>query len=374
VFAHNNLAECDYNKLIHTCKSSAIPTHHECLDQPELKHLAAIIYASAKRLGVMNTDEINAVLLVIISSQFTYINASNVAKKPDAISAQFKVQLTRLVSLFKNCDADELLMYFLGKQDASKKSEIMAVLNQLLVWDSDLQDIPDWISIYQCLTNETLVKEYLDKLEADLQTFTATLTGEWQFPVNEKGNHELPINRQYPLLCYKLFSNFIYEWGKENGFQQSVKIVKSLDTKTFYRLLASQSLMKDSGIVADHGTFTHAVQWYIVVEHDKKSGFLMHAPLEIYQRLGNASLNHYSKNEEKKPWDLLFDSFTANFTSPEKLAESIKKDKSRWPLLAETFIRQAKKVDRNFNKKRLAEKHASEIKGGVVVRQFKSKL
>ena len=161
----------------------------------------------------------------------------------------------------------------------------------------------------------------------------------------------------------------------ENGFKQTAKLVSPVTTPTFYSALASQSLLKDSAFAGAHGIFVHAKQWYAVTEHDKKSMFLKSPPLEIYQRLGNENLIAAEKSSTQNPWDILFDSFKRNCSSPETMTGYVRNDERRWPLLGGTINRHQKKRELGISSvEKLLSKHAHDAREGMVVRPFRAKL
>lgn len=96
----------------------------------------------------------------------------------------------------------------------------------------------------------------------------------------------------------------------------------------FMQILSSKRPIVDLGVLADHGTMTHRVQWVMIGMWDKRTQKLgMHEFLaELYQGLAGSGARarrpvpiNEGANLDRPLWDLLFDSFNFNATHPEFL-------------------------------------------------------
>lgn len=371
MFARNNLDLAELDKLLKTCGETAEVKYDLNREdhQSKLRELAMIVCASAIRLGVTDLQKIFKVINAVVDAILSDVSGLN---NEEAASIYLQ-GLSDLIQTLNKCDVDCLMYHFIQEINNKKNLEAMSIrLIALNAWNNP-HDLPDWMGIYRLMSNDTLVLHYMDQLENELQQFVAKLPVDWQFPRREDGKFVMPDYNEYS--CYKLLSNFMYQWATENGFKQTAKLIGTVSTSTFYSALASQSFIKDSGFGGAHGIFIHGKQWYAVVEHYKKTWFLKSPPLEIYQRLGDTKLLTTEKSLVRNPWDILFDSFKENCTSPETMTGYVRNDEHRWPLLGGTANRHTnKKRDNKTSAEKLQNKHAHDAKDGMVIRPFRSKL
>lgn len=371
MFSNTNFNLAAFEESVKSCCATAESKYDlpQETHQSKVRELALLVYASASRLGV--TDQ--KLIFKLIN---TFVNAILLEVKWLTNDESVKVylqELSDLIQTFKLPDTDCLLNHFFQeKYNELKTSDMATRLIALKKWKSN--DLHDWMGIYRFMSDDKFVLQYMDQLEEELQQFVAKFPSEWQFPRRDDGRFELPNDNPYA--CYKLLSNFMYEWALENGFKQSVKLIGNVPTTTFYSALASQSFIKDSGFGGAHGILVHGKQWYAVIEHYKKTQFLKSSPLEIYQRLGDNNLLPTEKSLVRNPWDILFDATRGtSCTTPETLTRYVRDNKSRWPLLSGTVSRQrSKKIDGKTSTETLKNKHAHDARDGVVVRPFRSKL
>lgn len=150
--------------------------------------------------------------------------------------------------------------------------------------------------------------------------------------------------------CYKLLSDTLYKWGKENGFAQDWgKVASFLSRDTFLSLLNNRFLIKDIGAGADHGEFTHAIQLFILTEANKEQEVISRTIPELYARISNQDcvgiLSIIDKDTQKETnkiltiWDLLFDRFekisTFDLRNPELTCGYLRFNSVQFPLLSQ---------------------------------------
>ncbi len=79
-----------------------------------------------------------------------------------------------------------------------------------------------------------------------------------------------------------------------------------------------------------HGAWSHAIQWYCIIEHSKRTpGFMRHAPFFIYKHIGQL-------------WNHIVDQTDVDdFTCPEYITSLLIEPSSlnHWPLLAGSVAR-----------------------------------
>jgi len=150
------------------------------------------------------------------------------------------------------------------------------------------------------------------------------------------------------------FRAFLERWEKQLGFSADVKTILRAGTKdkiaamfgtvsdgtkyadnedligetAFMQILAGKRPMVDLGVLQDHGTLTHRVQWVMIGMWDQRTRSLGVGEFlaELYRGMagGNARRQQMVPADEGKLkprnlWDLMFDSFNYNATHPEYL-------------------------------------------------------
>ena len=139
-----------------------------------------------------------------------------------------------------------------------------------------------------------------------------------QLKVLVTGSYALPRDKVNPYQTHKILSGCLYQWAAQNGFAQPVKIVTALDKEVFFNLLTSKSLMKDAAadVGYEHGTWSHALQWYVIFEHHKRSNFLKHSPMEVYANFGALPPKEFARTNEMSIWMVVLDQLNINNNSP----------------------------------------------------------
>lgn len=230
----------------------------------------------------------------------------------------------------------------------------------------------DWLSIYKFTRSTHSFEPYFIHLEAQLQQYVANLPDTNFLIKNDEGSYSLPSENGLACKSYKIFSSFMYQWASKNGFAFKSKLTQALMDNDFYNLLLSKSIFKDCAddVGAEHGAWSHALQWYCIIEHQKKTYFLAHQPLEIYQAfVTKVNIANYNL------WHLLFDKYGENnFSSPEFTMKFLLDDENRkkWPLLAECIERRENKTHFKYGTseayiRHLEEKNAGKFDRGIMM-------
>lgn len=186
----------------------------------------------------------------------------------------------------------------------------------------------DYLSIESFLANKPLIESYLDELEKLLQQHAAAkkIT---ELEVRKNGKLMLPSGQ--PHKRYKILSDVICAWSKENGFNAQAKIINLLSHRNFLGLLSNLTLLKDNAVNAGeyHGAWSHAIQWFCIIEHNKRTGFLRNDPRQLYKSAGPIW---------NKVFDLLGD---VDFTCPPHMTRRMYRPDAldKWPLLAGSITR-----------------------------------
>jgi len=150
------------------------------------------------------------------------------------------------------------------------------------------------------------------------------------------------------------FEGFLSKWEKQLGFSAELKTILRDGTKekiatafgttsdgdkyvsnegliretAFMQILSSKRPIVDLGVLADHGTLTHRVQWVMIGMWDQRTRALGVGEFlaELYQGMAGSGARkkqsvpaNAGANVDRPLWDLMFDSFNANATHPEFL-------------------------------------------------------
>ncbi len=157
------------------------------------------------------------------------------------------------------------------------------------------------------------------------------------------------------------FRAFLEKWERQLGFAADVKTILKSGTKeriaaalgttsdgakyadnedligepAFMQILSCKRPMVDLGVLQDHGTLTHRVQWVMIGMWDQRTKRLGAGEYlaGLYQGMANANARKPQSvpadEGQFKPrnlWDLLFDSFNFNATHPEYLHNRFVRD------------------------------------------------
>lgn len=220
----------------------------------------------------------------------------------------------------------------------------------------------DYLAIANVLRNQKICEEHMNNLEKKLQVYAQEKGLEL---ISHDGKLFFPTKSPNMFSRHKLLSGWLYQWAQENNFNKHfyAKVTGLLIEDQFLGLLKNNIFFKDDGAPARHGQWPHAIQWYIVVEENKKSHFLKHNSATLYQDMGKANYltpeegRFYSCTMElvkpESAWDLFFDRIIGqrekDYRVPEKITISLRQDAQKsenerqWPLLSESIIRAFKK-------------------------------
>lgn len=222
----------------------------------------------------------------------------------------------------------------------------------------------DFMMIMQLIENNELVKSYLDELELCLQKHAEAIGCSDYL---EKGVDGKLKFKDGDTKKYKILSSFLYQWAKENGFQHIAKIAKNLDVKDFLNVLSSQTFFKEIGpeFASGHGSWSHAIQWFVIIMHYQKTNCFSHHPVDIYRQFGE-------REKTNAPlWGKILDLYNGDaFSSPEYLNRFftnpiyLKENEQRWPLIVGTNQRQKFKADKT--EKQHKRKYGRSYRAGVI--------
>lgn len=138
----------------------------------------------------------------------------------------------------------------------------------------------------------------------------------------------------------KVRSHFFFNWAKDNDFNQNTVAVLNeviQDADRFFAMFKDKIAFKDKGDKADHGAWSHLIQFYIIIEENKKSPFLHNHPIDIYTYLSTPACRgtepYFTWNfaKERKlsanfvnAWDVFFDRLDCyDARSPEFITRKI---------------------------------------------------
>ncbi|CAM2791745.1 LirA/MavJ family T4SS effector [Legionella worsleiensis] len=266
-----------------------------------------------------------------------------------------------------------LINHFQSKEKNTLLFKSINTLLELKVAGISIEDdyLYDFLTISNKLSDNEFFTKGMDHLETELQKYALNnplfnLETHRERFFLPKPKTEKPYDRQ------KILSSFLYQWAQANGFNKkgTIKIDDFLSADTFLDLLKNKIIFKDSGAESSHGPWPHALQWFVLIEENKKTPLFKHSPMEIYEHIGT---NKYlSCNETRffditqeygpsplneKPtaaWDIFFDRLIWNrrsddYRKPETVTRLLLRDadkdteNKRWPLLSECVFRSFKK-------------------------------
>lgn len=238
----------------------------------------------------------------------------------------------------------------------------------------------DWFGIYLFLRDFEQVKPYLNQIEMALQQKAAQVANQFNLTLMRNGKYKLPESVHFPYARFKIFSDFIYQWAEENGFKQRAKYIALQPQREFLLMLQKNTIFKDSSVTADllHGSWSHAIQWFCIIEHQKATQFLQHDALAVFRSFGCIEQRRVEPYGNTA-WDKLVDRFgRKNFTSPAHITELLSSpvNARRWPLLCGTVMRLEKKMQdmgvRAYTQ-HLKEKYREAQVGNQVITRFKQR-
>jgi len=292
------------------------------------------------------------------------VDDETIAVEKSRVTKQVAPRLPDYLS--KRKDAEQLRALFASENSPLLRKEMLAIAQKCQDKQFNLEYLHDWLAINQFLSTPELVNPYLDKLEQALQKQVNKIGKRRKFAVTDDDKWSLPESTRNPYARHKILSKYLYDWAAEHGFQQKAKFISLLNGETFLSMLRAKTLFKDSSVTANihHGAWSHALQWYCIVEHYLETSFLTHEPLDVLQSYGDATQLNTSRSLFLA-WDFTLDkSGDYFFTSPTDITRYLTDPEhhDRWPLLTESVTRQEEKSSHKFGSYRgytthLAEKH-----------------
>lgn len=281
----------------------------------------------------------------------------------------FQNYIIPAIDKLEDINTDTLIRIFAGETNQGILTRMYYLLNSCAYYDFNNEYLIDIMTMFTFMNHDDEVAAMLDVLEKKMQDYVANSQAR-VFCHTDNDRFRFFDHDASSYKCHKVLSHCMYEWAQEIGFERKAKIIANLSPQAFLNILVTKSIFKDSapGINADHGMWAHSLQWFCIIEQHKKTNFLQHPPLELYQQIGKSS---------SKIWDNFLDRLDGGaHTCPEHFSRFIIKNKNRWPLLSETIGRQRMKLGLSDDvnmvyKKHLYEKHMKEQIDGVVYRPFK---
>lgn len=269
-------------------------------------------------------------------------------------------------------NSDQLRTLFANESNPQIAKEMMEIVEKCQAQQFKLDYLHDWLAIYQFLRDPQQVIPYLNRLEDELQQYVEVARKRRTFIVTADGRWALPDDKCNPYERLKILSGFMYEWASRQGFERKAKLTSLLMRPEFLSMLRAKTIFKDSSVSANikHGAWSHAIQWFCIVEHDKDSTFLMYPPMSVLQSFGDAKQD-LTGGSLTLAWDLVVDRFgEVFFTSPPKITSFLTDpaNAGKWPLLTESVLRQENKSSFKYGSykaytKYLAKKHADDWVG-----------
>lgn len=250
-----------------------------------------------------------------------------------------------------------------------KDTELLSRMTSLLyavIAQDVVEYAADLLTMMQLIEDDELVKTYFDEFEICLQKHAVEIGCVDQLEQRPDGKVKL---KDGDANKHKILSSFMYQWAINNGFQHIAKTARNLDANDFLKLLSSQTFFKEigTGFAKEHGSWSHALQWFVIISHQQKTHCFSHPPLDIYRKLSQP-------DNAKIPvplWGKILDIYQGySFGSPEYMNtfflhyKHIKENENRWPLLIGTMQRIQRKEDKT--EKQIKKKYGKNYKAGVV--------
>jgi len=203
-------------------------------------------------------------------------------------------------------------------------------------------ELLDLVTIAVILNDETIVLTEIDALEQKVRqhAIAKNILGNIE-------NEEIFFDTKQSTK-FKLLSAVLYDWIIVNGFvARTAKILKHIEPDQFQSLLSDGLFFKDNGAGQRHGAWTHFIQWFVIIEFNKKAQILRSPPYTLYKLLGDSRAYISDYGDHKPIWNILIDtlSFRHNdFRSPERLNEHLILNANRYPLIS-TTLRKGNKMN-----------------------------
>ena len=142
--------------------------------------------------------------------------------------------------------------------------------------DADL----DLLAIEDLLSQENLIDANIQQLKRAYQQYCKERN--CQFSITDKD--------RWPQ--FKVLSDLLLQWAKENNFSADTKFVKILQPALLNSFGSQHTFFNDNAgnNINWFTAWTHALIWYSVVEQNKKTPFLCQDPVVAYQQLCDAKM------------------------------------------------------------------------------------
>lgn len=342
-------------------KKALLPLIIENLDLKQeitINNLVDIAEILSSISGVTDPENINIIMIFLIFSKNKKTLSDVVNGELGYAYSQQLLELlqhTKYINFIKN-DAKSIDFTL----EPIGYLKFFAHINVLLEFymagiDIDPHYFHDYLAISDLLTNEEIFEKQLEHLEVDLQAYAENIGAKLE--PHHKNLKKLATPDQYkPFDRQKILSGFLYQWAKDNQFNQNeyAKTKTLIPPHSFFKLLQEKIILKDE-VNPRHGKWPHIIQWYVIIEENKKTHFLENEPNHLYQHLGDpqcqAKAFVFNWDEQLiinafHAWDLLFDrSSYKDYRCPEKVTLMLKTDKAndKWPILSESIKRETEK-------------------------------
>jgi hypothetical protein len=310
-----------------------------------VKNLAKIVAAAAARRYVQDNQYITELLVSLLMTAVKQtgdfqLQKAQFAHLVPSRAIDFSSWTGAMLTYFKNYPADVVLDHFFSERshpDDRAHAHLIKTFAKLVTrkhldnYDIKEELFVDFIAIKHFLHRKNLFMPYLDRLESMLQEYAEDIKFRQVLHQRQDGMWSLPLTIPNIYRRHAILSDTLFTWAKANGFTHKSKVLRQLSNDAFTTLLTSLSFFKDAAIKAgeNHGMWSHAIQWFAIIEHNRSNKFLQHDPLYIYKNSG-LIWNHIV--DEYIPYD---------FTSPEYITDLMAQPSAaeRWPLLSGSIMR-----------------------------------
>jgi hypothetical protein len=93
----------------------------------------------------------------------------------------------------------------------------------------------------------------------------------------------------------RFLSNYFKDWAREHQFSGIEKMIDFGENNVFFSALANGKLLKDKFFGGSaHGEWTHFIQWWCLVEENKRKPFLTNPPDQLLRWIGSRAPDQWS--------------------------------------------------------------------------------
>lgn len=310
------------------------------------RNIARMIANSAFRIGVTDHEEIaQLIVMIAINDEYSEQSLQQISDLFASIYANhFVYHNHSFQHLLEQIDLDDLLVCLSHfKDDLGVKKQFLAVLDlfrggSIEGVTADPSLLVDCLRMTSFFSHQAIVENYFDKLENQLQYYVAQSDDflKDKLVLRHDGKYTIPLAAPMIFRSHKILSSVLKQWSRQNGFNAYVYVIGRLEETKMATILQSQGFFKDvyNQVGGYHGAWSHALQWYLIIEHHKQTNFLVNAPMDLYKKFAEL-------------WRVVIDKYNGNgYYSPEfitgKMIEPAAAE--RWPILSGTITRHHAKM------------------------------